>query len=130
METAVVRTVERGVGKAAAKVAGGLAAAGSSAGIGAGAAAAYLAAAGLISYAATRVILESAAEGISPANLISKARSLTVTQFHRKLGRFPTHAEYADLRKRVGNQIRDAIDAQLGSVPAMWLNFFGLFMGL
>jgi hypothetical protein len=128
-ETQIARTVERGAGRAVAKVAGGLAAAGQAAGLGAGATAAYLASAGLISYAATRAILEGAAQGQTPVNLVSKARSMAVTAFHRKLGRFPTHAEYADVRKRVGQAILDHFAAATGSVPAMWRNFVGLFKG-
>ena len=129
LETQIARATERTVGKTAGKVAAGLAAAGQSAGLGAGATAAYLASAGLISYAATRAILEANAQGITPANLVSKARSMAVTAFHRKLGRFPTHAEYVDVRKRVGNAIMDHFAAATGSVPAMWRNFVGLFKG-
>lgn len=91
--------------------------------------AAYLAAAGLISYAATRAILNSSASGESPANLIARARSMAVTQFHKKLGRLPTREEYADVRKRVGNALLDHFTAATGSVPAMWRNFVGLFKG-
>lgn len=129
VETQIARTVERGAGRAVGKAAAGLAAVGQTAGLGAGATAAYVAAAGLISYAATTAILRGIAAGETPANLVSKARSMAVTAFHKKLDRFPTHAEYADIRKRVGNAILDHFAAAQGSVPAMWRNFVALFKG-
>lgn len=121
--------MERGAGRAAGKVAAGLATAGQATGLGAGASAAYLAAAGLISYAATRAILEAGASGENLPNLISRARSMAVTQFNRKLGRMPNKAEYTDLRKRVGNAILDHFKAAAGSVPAQWRAFVSLFKG-
>lgn len=99
------------------------------AGMTTGMAAAYVASAGLIAYLATTAILDAAATGQNLTNLVAQARSMAVTQFRRKLGRFPTHEEYADLRKRVGNAILDHFKAASGSIPAMWRNFVGLFKG-
>jgi hypothetical protein len=107
----------------------GVPAAASAAGITTGMAAAYIASAGIISYLATTAIINAAAEGQTLANLIGQARSMAITQFHRKMGRFPTREEYADLRKRVGNAILDHFKAATGNIPAMWRNFVALFKG-
>jgi hypothetical protein len=94
-----------------------------------GLSAAYLASAGLIAYLATKAILDAAAQGQTPDNLIAQARSMAVTAFHRKLGRMPNRDELIDLRKRVGQSIADHYAAALGSIPAQWRNFIGLFKG-
>ena len=128
-ERAVEGEARRVVQRGGARVAGKLAAAGAPLGLSAGMSAAYLAAAGLLSYAVTRSIIEANQEGETLPNLVARARSMAATAFQRKLGRRPTREEYADLRKRVGQAIGDHFAAAAGSIPAQWRNFIGLFKG-
>lgn len=94
-----------------------------------GLSAAYVAAAGMIAYAATKAVLDGKAEADTVENSVAKARSMAVTAFHQRLGRMPTHEEYADMRKRIGDSIADGIRAMQGSLPARWRLFVQLLKG-
>jgi len=126
VETQVARTAQRAVERGV----GALAKPGTRAAVGAALlSATYLAVAGAVAYGATTAILKANAEGVTLPNLVAQARSMAAGAFQRKTGRYPTVAEYADLRKRIGNAILDAVAAQAGSIPAQWRSFVSLFKG-
>lgn len=105
-EREATSAVRRGVGRAARAV-GSVGAAGVS----------YAAIAGLVAYGVTRSIMQSHAEGETPAFLFS----LAVAKAHRdaaaRLGRQVTRAELLDIRKRIANRLQDAIDAGTSPPP-------------
>lgn len=90
-----------------------------------------LALAGIAAYLATSAIRDGAAESDSIENAVARYRSMAATEFQRRLGRPPTHDEYAELRREVGQQIDQALRAMspnpLVSLPARWQQFISLF---
>lgn len=108
--TNVTRAAERAVSTGALKAAGAVAAAGRAAGLGAGLTVAYLTAAGLASYAATTVILNGLAEGVTARNILASAISQAHTRVVRQLGREMTKAEYTDMRQRIAQRLGEALN--------------------
>ncbi len=115
LERAVESEARRTVGRTAGRVARGLAAVGAPIGLGAGMTAAYLAAAGAVSYLATKAILDSAATGETPAFIASLAFAKAHRELARQLGRQGNPAELRDLYGRIGRELRNRMAA--GSVP-------------
>lgn len=93
--------------------------------------AATLALAGIAAYVATSAIRDGAAESDTIENAVARYRSMAATEFQRRLGRPPTHDEYAELRRQVGEQVDQALRAMspnpLVSLPARWQMFISQF---
>lgn len=120
-EQAFVRQAGTAIGK---EIPGAIAAVGVSS-------AAALALAGIAAYVATTAIRDGAAESDTIENAVARYRSMAATEFQRRLGRPPTHDEYAELRRQVGAQVDQALRAMspnpLVSLPARWQMFISQF---